>query len=265
MLRFKQCQNIKVEESSVEEIIFKPDDYKWKTSITREYGILNIKYSDFTQEEQNEIIKEANNLLKNANPNSANSNEYRSEIVRENDAFSGILAEFAVVKLLNSIVPNSAYRPEVTSLKNQIDIYWLYNNIKYSIEVRSSFVKNGIEFALYAVNRETNKTYFDILGPYYQKYKVKYDVTKDIYARVLFNGQKSSVKERFIKNNESFYVIGFISGSKLVGLNYKKLLKENSSIVSKYGKINGNYFVAPINEIMDVRKFKKNVNDRLAD
>lgn len=243
----------------MKEIVLTKESFNGYTTISRQYIICEINYSYFTDNEKKEILDDANNIIKNAHAGTANSNINRNPKTKENDAFAGILAEFAIMKFLNTLIPNSACRPPVTSTKNQIDIFWKYQNTTYSLEVRSSFVKNGIPFALYAIDRSNKEPYFDILGPYYQEYKTTYDSQKDVYARVLFTGNKYNVKERFLKNDENFYIIGFMEGEKLINLNKHKNLKGNTTF-SKLGSKFGDYRVAPIDKITDVNSFITNIS-----
>lgn len=77
-----------------------------------------------------------------------------------------MLAEFATVYYLNSLNLGIASRPEVTDLSNQIDVVWEFNkDLSKTVEVRSSFVKNGLDFGLFVIDNSTNQPYFDIIGP----------------------------------------------------------------------------------------------------
>ena len=227
--------------------------------IQRSYTICEFQFSDFDIQTQQAIIQEATILASGTNSGAANSGNTRSQTVKENDAFAGILAEFATLDFLNQIIPNSAIRPPVSNTANQIDLLWNYLGKRLTLEVRSSFVNNGLNFALFNVNPYTQQTYFDVLGPYYQQsYKIQYEPPKDAYARVLFKGNKYDVKNRFITNNEPFYLIGFMDGQQLIDLNQHKSLQPNSAI-TKHGSLTGDYYVAPINQITDISKITFNV------
>lgn len=233
------------------------------TSIKRNYTILACQFSDFTQPDQQLIHQEANILANKANNSAANSGKTRDLIIKKNDAYAGILAEFATMYLLNRCCPNSASRPTMTTTANQVDIFWNYLKQQWSLEVRSSFVNNGIPFSLFAVNNQTGKTYFDVLGPYYQQsYKATYEPIKDVYVRVLFPKRKYDVYNRFIKQNECFYVIGFMDGPTLINLNYHKSLQPNSSF-TKHGNLTGSYYVSPMDNIIDVKKIIHNIKLKL--
>jgi len=161
---------------------------------------------------------------------------------------------------LNTLVPNSANRPIVTTSHNQVDITWQFNEEKYSIEVRSSFVKNGIDFALFATKDKTKMSYFDMIGPYYQtKYKIDYESDKDLYFRVLYPGIKKNLYSKLVENNESFYIIGELSNKELKQQGYHKKLSPGEA-VSSNGNLAGDYFVSPINSAIDCEQFILNNN-----
>lgn len=222
--------------------------------VNRDYVVMEFRFLDFSEGDKEKIKQDAEELSQKANKKSANSGETRPPKVVENDAYAGVLAEFATVYYLNSLDHGTAFRPEVTDLSNQIDVEWEFGeNISITIEVRSSFVTNGLNFGLFAIDESMNKPYFDIIGPYYQEgLKNNYEPVKDFYARVLFEGKKYDVKNRFIEQNEPFYLIGFISGKKLIKLDYHKPLTEKNET----NLTSGDYYVAPINEIWDIANFK---------
>lgn len=100
------------------------------------------------------------------------------------DSLSGMIAELACKAVLSwRYGSDKISRPENNSSHNQIDLK-LYNG--KTIEVRSSCVYNGIDFALFVKNRKKeNEQYFDIIGPYVNGYKSE-EVYKDYYMRVLY-------------------------------------------------------------------------------
>lgn len=222
--------------------------------VNRDYVVVEFRFSDFGDDDKEKIKQDAEELSKKANKKGANSGKERTKKVVENDAYAGVLAEFATVYYLNSLNLGIAYRPEVTDLSNQVDVEWKFNEkLSKTIEVRSSFVKHGLDFGLFVIDKSTNQPYFDIIGPYYQKeYKKDYEQKKDLSARVLFEKTKYDVKHRFIENDEPFYLIGFLSGEKLINLNYHKSLTERDAT----NLVSGDYYVAPINQIWDIAEFK---------
>lgn len=225
-----------------------------------EYHIVEISYADFSVSQKKELLEEATKLLVSINPHSANTGEIRSTKTQENDVYAGLLAEFATMIFLNSKFKDSAIRPISTTGINQVDIKWKYLEKEYDLEVRSSFVKNGLEFALFAKNPKTNESYFDVIGPYYQKkYKTNYESVKDLFFRVLFTGNKYNIYDRFINNNEKFYIIGAMAGKNIIDENKHKPLTPSSS-VQKYSQFDGDYYIAPINKIGDIKQFLNHFN-----
>ncbi|WP_195936313.1 hypothetical protein [Lactococcus lactis] len=232
--------------------------------VQRVYVICEFRFSDFDVQTQKTIIRDAEALASNANNGAANSGDVRDQMTKLNDAYAGILAEFATLDFLNQIIPNSATRPAVNNTANQIDLLWNYLGHSLTLEVRSSFVNKGLRFGLFNVERCTQKTYFDVLGPYYQQsYKTQYEPPKDAYVRVLFEGRKYDVKNRFITKDEPFYLIGFMDGQKLINMNYHKPLTKNSTF-TKHGSLTGDYYVAPINLISDIAKVLSNIQSNAA-
>ncbi len=224
--------------------------------VKRNYTIASFSFSDFDESDKQNIIESANQLINLANNSAANSGQTRNMITKENDAYAGILAEFATLYYLKRCDKVLyAYRPNISDLSNQIDIAIEYESkngpISLTAEVRSSFVRNGIDFALFKTNKE-NETYFDLIGPYYQKnYKSEYEPIKDLYFRVLFSGIKYDIRRRFLENDEPFFLIGYQSGEYILKHGYKKNLLSGSAITKK-GDITGDYIVLPIDQIIDL-------------
>ena len=235
-------------------ILEKPNLTTIPNLVDRDYVVVEFRFSDFSDDDKQKIKQDAEELSKRANKKGANSGKKRSDKVVENDAYTGVLAEFATVYYLKSLNFGIVFRPDVTNLSNQIDIEWQFNEkLSKTIEVRSSFVKNGLNFGLFVIDNRTNQPYFDIIGPYYQKkYKTDYEPMKDLYARVLFEKTKYDVKNRFMEKDEPFYLIGFLSGKKLIELNYHKSLTEKDAT----NLVSGDYHVAPINLIWDIEEFR---------
>lgn len=234
-------------------IEYKKEDYQYRTNIYRTYMVCELSISDFTKEEKDKILSDSKALYELVNDKGASTGKKRTNIPKWNDCVAGVLSEFGVQKFLSENLENvNVLRPEAKSGKNQIDLVLQGNKDKnYEIEVRSSFVNNGIPFALYGVDKETSKNYFDVLGPYKQTaYKYEFESVKDIFFRVLFNGKKDDVENRFVNKNESFYIIGAMIGKDLVDLNYKKDLSARDAF-----NINpGEYYVAPMLYIKDTKE-----------
>ena len=86
-----------------------------------------------------------------------------------------------------------------TQSYNQIDLVTSDNK---TIEVRSSFPRKGLAFAL------CNPTYeFDVIGPYVNDYKPG-EISKDIYVRTLFPFEESELIERIRGKGIQMYLTG---------------------------------------------------------
>lgn len=97
-------------------------------------------------------------------------------------------------------------KPSSSNSNNQIDIQLLSGK---TIEVRSSCIINGLEFALFSVNRKTDKQYIDVIGPYYNKAYKKYENIKDYYMRVIYVGETASVFSGVLNGED---VVLYITG-----------------------------------------------------
>lgn len=167
----------------------------------RSYNIVKVTFDknniyDFNLLQQ--IYNKGIGLSKLVCANAANEgNRVRNERTLEINAISGTLAEYAWKEYINyragrNIVDFTNY----VDPREQIDLQIINTDIK--IEVRSSFVRNGLQFALC-----NQRHRFDVLGPYTNIYKPN-ETFKDFYVRVLypfdsdnfytfFNGQKVEV------------------------------------------------------------------------
>ena len=250
----------------MKKIQYKP---KSNSQVQRNYTILECKWSDFSEIEKKYILKEAEILCLGANSTGANTGISRSNEKKYIDSLSGTMAEFAVTKFLNMGLGLEAKRPTVTTTHNQVDISFQYNQKTYTVEVRSSFVQNGIDFALYGFNKNTNKTFFDVLGPYKQEnHKTDFESVKDLFMRVLFDIKDQSKdgfdkdkdfytdKEHFIKkyitDDKPFYIIGGLSGNTIMKENYIKQLTPRDLTQYPAGITPGEYYVAQISNIADI-------------
>lgn len=258
------------------EKIIKKADYSGYSRVDRkQYTILEFSWSDFSKTEQDTIYKEADILYNKADETGANTGLPRDPEKKYIDSLSGVIAEFATTKFFNEYLNDkwNAKRPIVTTTHNQVDIALTYKDTNFKVEVRSSFVQNGIEFALYSTNRE-GLTYFDVLGTYKQTvHKKDFESVKDLFMRVLFdiNGESSDrFKEdrkfyinrkhfinKYINKDEPFYIIGGMSGEAIERENYTKNLssKDLSEYISDITE--GEYHVSQISKISDIKKLSE--------
>lgn len=128
------------------------------------------------------IIDKAERLANKVNPGAANHAAQKRNYARIlNNCVAGLLAEHLWKSYLNKDRELVVETP-FDGAKSQIDLRIITNDKK--IEVRSSFPRNGIEFALCSSTHE-----FDVIGMYSNGYKPD-EVQKDYYVRALFHLRK---------------------------------------------------------------------------
>ncbi|WP_106916657.1 MULTISPECIES: hypothetical protein [Chryseobacterium] len=143
--------------------------------------IFNYESESFDKKVLDFIEAEGLRLAQAVNDNAANaSTRRRSNERKQSNAIAGVLAEYCWKHFINAnslelLVKETSFEQAAS----QIDLETLKNN--KTIEVRSSFPRNGIEFAICSPNYQ-----FDILGPYKNNYKPN-EIQKDFYLRVLFH------------------------------------------------------------------------------
>lgn len=144
-----------------------------------------------------EYYKKAWNLAKQVNPHQANdSTSQRDKERLILDALGGILAEYGWYYYIKRNFGEIVNFTEFKSSIGQIDL--LLSNGK-TIEVRSSFPRNGIKFAI--CNERYN---FKNICKYDNLYKPD-EIDKDFFACVLFETQKSQMLSA---DEIVFYLIG---------------------------------------------------------
>lgn len=124
---------------------------------------------------------------------------FRHQYRIKNNCIAGILSEYSWKIYLN-LDKEIVSETTIENVNNQIDLEILSNSKK--IEVRSSFPRNGIEFAI------CHPVYqFDIIGPYINNYKPK-EIQKDFYVRALFPFDSSLIVEKIKQDGLIFYLTG---------------------------------------------------------
>jgi hypothetical protein len=144
---------------------------------------LNYESDPYDKNLIDQIILEGSNLANAVNGGAANNAAQIRPIGRRiANGVAGVLAEHLWKKYINAeneinVVDFTLY--DVAA--NQIDL--ITTKKKKKIEVRSSFPRNGIQFAV------CHSTYqFDIIGPYNNDYKPG-EIEKDFYTRTLYHLQ----------------------------------------------------------------------------
>lgn len=150
-----------------------------------------------------DLLEEADALSKKVNKSAANDGtRRRHEFVIKANTIAGLLAEDLWKQSINEICDEDiVYRPEPEDLGNQIDIASIDD--EFTMEVRSSFPRNGIQFA---VSNERHG--FKIVGPYTNGYK-DHENDRDFYLTALFPlNRPGDIVEGIKKDNFSFSLTG---------------------------------------------------------
>lgn len=157
--------------------------YDINTKMSRPFrvGVYTFNYETNLQDRTliDGIIANATSLANKVNPGAANNSNLKREYGRIlNNCIAGVLSEHLWKIYLNSNTVK-VRNTQCTDVSTQIDLQIISNNKK--IEVRSSFPRNGIDFAICSSQYE-----FDIIGMYSNGYKPA-EIQKDYYVRALFH------------------------------------------------------------------------------
>lgn len=143
------------------------------------------------------VLENAKRLAEQVNPGAANDAGKRRDYERIlNNCLAGLLSEQLWKAFLNRTKPTVS-ETDFDSAKTQIDLRVEANGKK--IEVRSSFPRNGIEFALCSSTHE-----FDVIGMYTNGYKPD-EVQKDFYVRALYHLKK--IGEQTVPSGKTVAVV----------------------------------------------------------
>lgn len=145
-------------------------------SYTRFFANTNENHAKFIEK----LLKSASRLAQSVNPGAANNPSEQRKFQRLlANAAAGLLAEFCWKKYINSMAGILlADYAEFETAATQTDL--IITTTGKRIEVRSSFPRNKISFALCHPRYE-----FDILGPYSNSVKPG-EIQKDFYLRTLY-------------------------------------------------------------------------------
>lgn len=158
---------------------------KNENNIDREYLIVKATFKNNDQMLE-KLKNRAWNLAKQVNPHKANdSTNTRDKENLIRDAMGGVLSETAWYHYINLVFgENTVSFTEMTDTSAQIDL--MLNNGK-TIEIRSSFPRNGVKFAL--CNEHYN---FRNICKYSNLYKPS-EIDKDFFGCVLFQTSKANI------------------------------------------------------------------------
>lgn len=235
---------------------------KQEAKVRNKYTVLKCSWNDFSEKEKDMIEKEAKDLYMKSNDKQASTGIKRSVGRHYIGSMVGIMAEVACLKFFKSI-NCKAERPEVITSKDQVDITLDLDGKIYTVEVRSSFVKNGIEFALFSTSKKTLKSYFNVLGTYRQKeYKYTFESKKNLFMCVLYDvkgldyievtSNKEYFEEYLKKDNKPFYIVGGMTGDEIEECKDVRTLSTGE--ITKSSMVAGEYNVSPIYNIHDIEE-----------
>ncbi len=214
-----------------------------KNNVDRVYTIVKCTF-DNTHHKAKEFVQKAIDLAQRVNPHKANDSlNTRTPNRLLLDCFAGVLSEngwyYYIQRNFGDIVSFTEFKEG----DNQIDL--LLDNNK-TIEVRSSFPRNGISFAI--CNERYN---FKNICKYDNLYKES-EKDKDFFACVLFQ----TAKEHIFKAKEVvFYLIG---GSTRTMMNDQSLYKEMDLVAEgDVASIKTRYRVIPIYKALDILGFNE--------
>lgn len=199
-----------------------------------------------------EDVRQKAELINNRlNSFSASSGIIRSDETVTADNLLGLIAEYACYEVLqNELGCQNVIKPQSNSSYNQIDIQLSSGD---TIEVRSSCIRNGLEFALFSVNRTTNRQYIDVIGPYYNNAYKSYENTKDFYMRVIYIGETASIFSHILAGEEIvLYITGGATKEMLSEIGYRKYM---TSPADSRAKKKGNYLVVQMSDSFDYSEF----------
>ncbi len=191
------------------------------------------------------IIADGIKLSNDVNPNAANNgNTVRDKTRLQNNAIAGLLAEFLWLDFIyhHNINCNTTKFEEA---KNQIDI--LLSDTNKKVEVRSSFPRNGLKFALCH-----HKYQFDVIGPYMNDYKPN-EIQKDFYVRTLFPFQQNELMDKIKNDNFIVYLTGGATWQMMNNKNIaitKNFIPEDELSINRL-KTASTYIVIPFSNAMD--------------
>lgn len=144
----------------------------------------NYESNEMDRQILDRIIAEGRTLAEQVNPAAANDATIRRTNARLlNNSVAGLLAEYCWKSHLNDSAGQEVVREtEFQAANGQIDLQVINSGAR--IEVRSSFPRNGIQFAICSQWHQ-----FDILGPYVNAVKPG-EVAKEYYVRTLYHVRK---------------------------------------------------------------------------
>ena len=220
---------------------------------TRLYGRSNESHAKFIEK----LLKSASRLAQSVYAGAANNPlQKRKQQRLLANAAAGLLAEFCWKKYINSVAGTLiANYAEFESAATQTDL--VVTKTGKRIEVRSSFPRNKISFALCHPRYE-----FDILGPYSNSLKPG-EILKDFYLRTLYHiPQDSTFLDLIKKDSFPIFLTGGATWEMMTNNRFSKnkdLLPEDTLSMQPMQK--ATYRVVPFSKALDTNEMIKLLMD----
>lgn len=168
--------------------------------INRTYKVIKVVFHN-THENQEWLFSKVREVSSSVNPHYANNSAVKRNLERVFlDNIGGVLAEYAWFAYLKRIFGKGTVNFTEFNSQNQIDL--MLSNGK-TIEIRSSFPKKGVKFAV--CNEYSN---FKNICKYENLYKPNESI-KDLFLCTLFETQKENL---LYDSNIIFYLLVVLLG-----------------------------------------------------
>lgn len=220
------------------------------TKMKRSFNV--VRYLFFYQTDNTDkkliesLITEGKKLACFVNPGAANNGTSKRTFTRIIcNCIAGVLSEYLWKDYLNR-EKTIVRATECKDIAAQIDLEIISN--KKKIEVRSSFPRNGIPFAICNSRFE-----FDVIGPYSNKYKPG-EVQKDYYVRTLFHlHDPLELITKIKQDGFEAYLAGGATWKMMINNNFakQKNLKPHGDISLIREENAANYRVVPFSNALD--------------
>jgi len=164
--------------------------------------VLSPKSNNYDRFILQQLIKKGTFLANRVNPGAANDaglkRDYNRILI---NSIAGLTAEYLWKAFLNlTNIDSLVIETEMEDVAQQIDLKTIENGL--TIEVRSSFPRNGLSFAICHPEYQ-----FDIIGPYSNGYKPN-EVQKNFYARTLYPFDFNQFNDKVENDNFIVYLTG---------------------------------------------------------
>jgi len=193
-----------------------------------------------------EMLTQAETLASQVTKNSANNASFvrtQERLIR--NALAGLLSESAWRLAVNGLTKKKTLSTtNYTHAYDQID---LITDDNKTVEVRSSFPRKGLAFALCSPTYE-----FDVIGPYINDYKQD-EISKDIYVRTLFPFEESELLERIRDQGVQMYLTGGATNQMFSNYSLfieKSLTSMEDTLLNQVGPAS-NYKVIPFSRALE--------------